>query len=87
MELESSKTLGLSKRHSYQKTRGHAAEGEGKNISERRGGEKSAGESAWVWVEDEVIRQGKRKGRWIKTRSPFVHILFKKNGSDKNGRS
>lgn len=26
MELESSKSLGLSKRHSYQKTRGHAGE-------------------------------------------------------------
>lgn len=29
MELESSKSLGLSKRHSYQKTRGHAGEGGG----------------------------------------------------------
>lgn len=36
MELESSKSLGLSKRHSYQKTRGHAEEGGGRNISERR---------------------------------------------------
>lgn len=44
MELESSKSLGLSKRHSYQKTRGHAGETgggrkEGRNISGRwRGG-------------------------------------------------
>lgn len=30
VELESSKTLGLSKRHSYQKTRGHTGEGEGR---------------------------------------------------------
>lgn len=44
MELESSKSLGLSKRHSYQKTRGHAGETgggrkEGRNIRGRwRGG-------------------------------------------------
>lgn len=64
MELESSKSLGLSKRHSYQKTRGHAGEkGGGRNISERRrGGRQSAEESAWVWVEYKVIRQGRGGG-------------------------
>lgn len=41
-----------------------------------RGGRESAEESAWVWVEDEVIRQGMGGGEeWLKTRSPFVRIL------------
>lgn len=43
---------------------GDTGEGGGKNISERRGkeGGTSAEESAWVWVEDEVIRQGREGG-------------------------
>lgn len=40
MELESSKSLGLSKRHSYQKTRGHAGETGGRG---REGGRNISG--------------------------------------------
>lgn len=73
MELESSKSLGLSKRHSYQKTRGHAGEGGGGDKQEVEGGRESAGESARIWVEYEVIRQGRGRGEgWIKSRSPCV---------------
>lgn len=33
----------------------------------------SAGESAGIWVEYEVIRQGRGRGEgWIKSRSPCV---------------
>lgn len=35
----------------------------------------SAGESAWIWVEYEVIRQRRGRGEgWIKSRTPRVHV-------------
>lgn len=35
----------------------------------------SAGESARIWVEYEVIRQGRGRGEgWIKSRSPCVCV-------------
>lgn len=49
VELESSKSLGLSKRHSYQKTRGHAGEGGG-GISRRwRRGRVQGSQQGFGW--------------------------------------